>query len=247
MSGSIASPVLIIGARSDIGRALARRYAEAGCAVILAALGVARLEDDRADLINRYGGVVEIAECDVTDPDPDRFFAMLPERPGTVVMVAGLLGDQEESARDSAAASRVMAANYSGPALFLLAGARFLGGGRQGCIIGISSVAGDRGRGSNFVYGSAKAGLTAFLSGLRNRLSRTGIHVMTVKPGFVATSMTAGMKLPPLLTAKPDEVARAILKAHRARRNIVYVKPVWRLIMTIIAMIPEPIFKRLSL
>jgi len=140
-----------------------------------------------------------------------------------------------------------MATNYSGPALFLLAGARFLGGGRQGCIIGISSVAGDRGRGSNFVYGSAKAGLTAFLSGLRNRLSRTGIHVMTVKPGFVATSMTAGMKLPPLLTAKPDEVARAILKAHRARRNIVYVKPVWRLIMTIIAMIPEPIFKRLSL
>lgn len=247
MRGSIASPVLIIGARSDIGRALARRYAEAGCAIILAARDAARLEDDRADLVNRYGARVAALECDVTDPCPERFFALLPEPPGTVVMVAGLLGDQAESAGDSAAAARVMAANYAGPALFLLAGARFLERRGEGCIIGISSVAGDRGRASNFIYGSAKAGLTAFLSGLRGSLAARGVHVITVKPGFVATGMTAGMKLPPLLTAQPDEVARAILGAQRARRNILYVKPVWRLIMAIIRLVPEPVFKRLSL
>lgn len=246
MSNSIASPVLIIGAGSDIGRALARRYAEAGCSLILSGRNMAALEEERADLAIRYGCPVELAECDVTDPSPDRFFAALREAPGTIVMVAGLLGDQQRSARDSSAARLVMDTNYVGPALLLLAGAQAMAN-KEGCIIGISSVAGDRGRGSNFIYGAAKAGLTAFLSGLRNSLSRTGIHVMTVKPGFVATRMTAGMKLPPILTATSDEVARAILKAQRARKDILYVKPVWRLIMLIIRLVPERLFKKLTL
>jgi len=89
----------------------------------------------------------------------------------------------------------------------------------HGMIIGISSVAGDRGRASNYLYGSAKAGFSAFLSGLRNRLARKGVHVMTVKPGFVDTRMTAGMKLPGPLTASPDSVARAILDAAQARKT----------------------------
>jgi short-subunit dehydrogenase len=243
----IASPVLIIGARSDIGRALARRYASAGCAVILAARRAADLETDRADLEIRYGIRACIAECDVTDPDPSRFFATLAETPGTIVMVAGLLGDQTESAADSAIAAKVMTTNYTGPALFLLAGARLLEQGGHGCIIGISSVAGDRGRASNFIYGSAKAGLTAFLSGLRNSLAKKGINVMTVKPGFVATQMTADMKLPKWLTAQPDEVATAIVLAQQRGRDILFVKPVWRLVMLIITLIPEWMFKKFSL
>jgi len=109
-------------------------------------------------------------------------------------------------------------------------------------------VAGDRGRGSNYVYGSAKAGFSAFLSGLRNRLAKTGVHVLTVKPGFVRTRMTAGMKLPPLLTAEPAEVGAAIFAAAEARRaDVIYVRPVWRLVMAIIRAIPERVFKRLSL
>jgi short-subunit dehydrogenase len=114
-------------------------------------------------------------------------------------------------------------------------------------IIGISSVAGDRGRGSNFVYGSAKAGFTAFLSGLRNALARTGVKVVTVKPGFVDTEMTAGMDLPKALTAQPEEVARAVLRAHERGKDVIYVRPVWRLIMLIIRTIPERIFKKSNL
>jgi len=117
----------------------------------------------------------------------------------------------------------------------------------SGTLIGISSVAGDRGRATNYVYGSAKAGFTAFLSGLRNRLAKRGVHVMTVKPGFVATKMTEGMDLPDKLTADPDKLARSVLRAAKRRRNIIYVKPVWWLVMLIIRNIPEAIFKKLSI
>jgi Short-chain dehydrogenases of various substrate specificities len=136
-----------------------------------------------------------------------------------------------------------MRSNYEGPALLTgLIAERFAARG-SGTIIGISSVAGERGRASNYVYGSAKAGYTAFLSGLRNRLSKTGVHVMTVLPGFVRTRMTAGMDLPARLTAEPAAVAEAIFRAAGKQRDVIYVKPVWRLVMAIIRAIPEGIFK----
>jgi NAD(P)-dependent dehydrogenase (short-subunit alcohol dehydrogenase family) len=184
---------------------------------------------------------------DVIDGMPDAFFDRLGETPGTVVMVAGLLGDQQQSAVDDHAAALVMETNYAGPARYLLAAARRMSGVRGGCIIGISSVAGERGRGSNFIYGSAKAGLTAFLSGLRNAHARNGLHVLTVKPGFVATRMTAGMKLPPPLTASPEAVAAAILRAQERRRDVIYVLGRWRPVMAVIRALPERVFKRLSL
>jgi len=241
----IASPVLILGARSDIGRALARTYAAHGCAVILAGRG--DMEADRRDLELRTNAEVQAITFDVTDGKPDAFFDRLNAVPGTVIMVAGLLGDQQISAAEDAAAAIVLDTNYSGPARYLLAAARRMTGVTGACIIGISSVAGDRGRGSNFVYGSAKAGLTAFLSGMRNAHFRHGIHVLTVKPGFVATRMTEDIKLPPLLTAQPAEVAEAIIRAHESRQDVIYVRGRWRLIMLIIRAIPERLFKRLSL
>lgn len=242
-----ASPVLILGARSDIARALAHRYAAAGCDLILGARDHGRLGPDRDDLALRHRVEVETVEFDVLG-DPDAFFAELGVVPGTVVMVAGLLGDQDRSAADDAAARLVMDSNYAGPARFLLAAARAMtAAGTRGTIIGISSVAGDRGRGSNYVYGSAKAGFTAFLSGLRNSLARDGIHVMTVKPGFVATAMTEGMKLPPAITAQPDEVARDIVAAQGRTRDVIYTKWMWRPIMTAIGLVPERLFKKLSL
>jgi len=243
----ISGPVLILGARSDIGRALCRAYAQQGCDVILAARRAEELADDRADLENRYQVKAFTAEFDVTDADPDRFFAGLPVKPKTVIMVAGLLGDQAVSEADPAAADLVMRTNYNGPVLFLMAAARLLKQSRDGTIIGISSVAGDRGRASNYVYGSAKAGFTAALSGLRNGLSREDIAVLTVKPGFVATRMTEGMALPARLTAQPDAVAAQIVRAHKAGRHVIYTKPIWRLIMGVIRAIPEPIFRKLSL
>ena len=242
MSGA---PVLVLGARSDIGRAIARRYAEAGHALVLAARRAQTLEPDRADLMLRYGVVADLAEFDVMSAEPDRFFAGLAEAPGTVIMVAGDNGDQARAEEDDALAERVMQTNYLGPARFLLAAARLMEG-RGGCIIGISSVAGDRGRKANYIYGSAKAGLTAFLSGLRGRLHGK-VQVITVKPGFVATRMTAGMNLPARLTAQPGEVARAVFAAQAKGRDVIYVRPIWRLVMLVIGHIPERIFKRLSI
>jgi decaprenylphospho-beta-D-erythro-pentofuranosid-2-ulose 2-reductase len=247
MTNRFASPVVILGARSDIGRAIAHQYAASGCSIVLAARDSNRLAADQADLETRYRVAVRVAEFDLHKTEPDRFFQELGEAPGTVVMVAGLLGDQRSSESDDRAACLVMASNYAGPARFLLAAARCMEPVRRGCIIGISSVAGDRGRRSNYVYGSAKAGFTAFLSGLRARLAEKNIQVITVKPGFVATRMTAGMKLPRLLTTSPSAVAKAVLKAHSKRSNVVYVSRVWRLIMLIIRLLPESIFKRLSI
>lgn len=245
-AGTIASPVVIMGARSDIGRALARGYAARGADVVMAGRG--DLAADAQDLAVRSNGTkVRAMAFDVTDDNVDAFFAALGEPPGTVVMVAGLLGDQARSAASDTEATLVMATNYGGPARYLLAAARVMADVPGGCIIGISSVAGDRSRASNFVYGSAKAGFTAFLSGLRNAHARTGLHVMTVKPGFVATQMTKDMKLNPALTAQPDEVAAAIIKAHLAGRDVLYVRSIWRLIMTIIGAVPEALFKKLSL
>lgn len=118
---------------------------------------------------------------------------------------------------------------------------------RSGTIIGLSSVAGERGRQSNFIYGSAKAGFTAYLSGLRNYLHDKKVNVLSVIPGFMATKMTEGMPLNPKLTASPKQAANCIYKAYKNKKNVVYVLPIWWVIMMIIRNIPEFIFKRLKL
>ena len=118
---------------------------------------------------------------------------------------------------------------------------------RQGNMIVLSSVAGERGRQSNFIYGSAKAGLTAYLSGLRNYLHSKKVHVMTVKPGFMDTKMTEGLPLNPALTASPKQAADGIFRAYKLKKNTVYVLPIWRLIMCVIRNIPEFIFKKMKL
>ncbi len=241
--------LLIVGATSDIGRAIARRYGEAGSDLILAARAAERLAKDATDLKVRYPAIsVETLDLDILDIERhEQVLDGLGALPDTVISVVGLLGDHETSSADAGTARRVMETNYTAPALFLEAVARRMAVRGNGTIIGISSVAGDRGRGSNYTYGSAKAGFTAFLSGLRNRLAKSGVHVVTVKPGFVDTKMTEGMALPSALTAKPEEVAAAIYRADERRRNVIYVRPVWRMIMTIIRLIPEPVFKRLRL
>lgn len=118
---------------------------------------------------------------------------------------------------------------------------------RAGTMIVLSSVAGDRGRQSNFIYGSAKAGLTAYLSGLRNYMFEKKVHVLTVKPGFMDTKMTEGLPLNGKLTATPKQAAEGIYSAYKSRRNVVYILPVWKFIMLIVKNIPEFIFKKLKL
>lgn len=240
--------VLILGARSDIAKAVARTFATHGYAVQMAARNAASLANDQADLQLRFGITASIHDFDAlqTEGHP-RFVDSLPRLPDVAICAVGSMGQQSDSENDVAAAATVIRSNFEGPASIIAVLAnRFVERG-SGALVGISSVAGERGRATNYVYGSAKAGFTAFLSGLRNRLAKKGVRVITVLPGFVATRMTEGMRLPAALTAQPKEVADAILKAVERGGDVVYVRPVWRVIMTIIRGIPEPIFKRLKL
>jgi len=241
-------PVLVLGARSDIGLAVAHEFAALGHAIQLAARNVGTLAADRTDLELRYAVPVTLHEFDaLASQTHEGFVDGLPELPGIAVCAVGLMGQQEENERDLEAARRVMRSNYEGPASILAVLANRFEERGNGTLVGISSVAGERGRATNYVYGSAKAGLTAFLSGLRNRLAKRGVHVVTVLPGFVATRMTETMDLPARLTAQPEEVAVAIARAVEKKKDVVYVRPVWRLIMLIIRTIPERLFKRMKL
>ncbi|MFX0541887.1 SDR family oxidoreductase [Roseovarius sp. S4756] len=242
------APVLILGARSDIAKAVAHKFASLGHPLQLAARDAATLEADRADLALRYNVSVTLHEFDALRTEThDTFVGSLPELPMIAICAVGLLGEQETSEGDSASACRVVRSNYEGPASILASLANSFEQRRSGTLVGISSVAGERGRATNYVYGSAKAGFTAFLSGLRNRLARNGVHVVTVLPGFVSTRMTEGMDLPARLTAEPDEVAEAIAGAVQYKKNIIYVRPVWKLVMFIIRSIPERIFKGMKI
>jgi len=240
--------LLVLGGTSDIGRATALAFAEIGWALQLAGRDEKALGGEAADIATRTGVPATCHRFDVLDTASfPAFVDALSVLPDAVICVVGLLGDQARAQSDIGHAVTVMRSNYEGPALILgLLAERFMARG-SGIIIGISSVAGDRGRASNYVYGSAKAGFTAFLSGLRNRFTKAGIHVLTVKPGFVRTRMTEGLKLPSVLTSRPEEVAAAILGAVRNRHHVLYCGPAWRLVMSIICMIPESIFKKLSI
>ena len=239
--------VLVMGATSDVGRAIARVFARDGRTLQLAARNLAQLRQDAQDVRVRTGATVTEHRCDVLDEDGGvSLLDELDPLPGTAVCVVGLLGDQTESQRDGAAAERVMRTNYVGPALLMGALAERFEERGSGVLVGVSSVAGERGRAANYVYGSAKAGFTAFLSGLRSRLAGSGVHVVTVKPGFVRTRMTHGMDLPERLTATPEEVAAAVAAAIRRRRDVVYVRRVWRPIMLVLRAVPERVFKRMS-
>jgi short-subunit dehydrogenase len=160
----------------------------------------------------------------------------------------GFLGlGTEEGLYDNANTERIIDINYAKLVPVINYFAQKMESKRNGTIIALSSVAGDRGRQSNFIYGSAKAAFTAYLSGLRNYLFSKKVHVMTVKPGFMETKMTEGLPLNPKLTATPKQAADCIYKAYKNQKNVVYVLPIWGLIMLIIKHIPEFIFKKLKM
>lgn len=239
---------LIIGATSDIGRAIGRALAHDGWALQLAARDAARLVHEAADLALRGAGEVAQRRCDVLEEGAAAALAgTLEQLPDIAICVVGELGEQPAGERDSTAAERVMRTNYIGPALLLGALAERFEARGSGVLVALSSVAGERGRAANYLYGSAKAGLTAFLSGLRNRLHPSGVRVVTVIPGFVATRMTDGMALPSLLTATPEAVAKQVVGAIRRGKDVVYAGPLWRFVSAVLRALPEAAFKRLRL
>lgn len=240
--------LLVLGAKSDIGRAIAHKFAKNKFDIILAARDAIGLAGDAGDLEIRYGVKAGTLEFDATDTERhQRLFGDMDPEPFGVVCVVGCLGDQQKAEQDFTETKKIIDANYTGCVSILNIFANSFEKRKTGFIIGISSVAGDRGRQSNYIYGSAKAGFSAYLSGLRNRLSRSGVDVITVKPGFVNTKMTEGMDLPPLLTAQPEEVAADIYNAWKKGKDIIYTKWFWRYLMFIIRNIPERIFKKLKL
>lgn len=242
------SYILIIGAKSDIAKAVARKYAQQGYDLYLAARNSSELVDFANDIAIRSQIRVKIIELNILDYDSHAsFYQQISEKPLGVISAVGYLGDQIKSQVDFDEAKLIMDTNYSGVVSLLNIIANDFEQRRSGFIIAISSVAGDRGRKSNYSYGSAKAALTAYLSGLRNRLFDSQVHVMTVKPGFVATKMTEKMNLPEKLTAQPEHVAEQIYKAQHKNKDILYTKWIWYWIMLLIKAIPEWKFKRMSI
>lgn len=235
--------LLILGARSDIAAACAHEFAADGFDLILAARNSQNLVSSISDYEIRHQVKVYAAEFDAADTASHAaFYTELPTKPDVVLYAIGTLGDQKVSENEWPEAEKVIVSNYTGAVSILSVVANDFEARNAGSIIGISSVAGDRGRQSNYLYGSAKAGFTAFMAGLRHRLAGTNVNVLTVKPGFVDTKMTNGIALPKMLTAKPSKLAKAIIKAHKSGKYTLYYLPIWRQIMFAVRSVPEFIF-----
>lgn len=240
--------ILILGATSDISVAIAEKYASKGYGLILAARNLSELERIKKDINVKTTVEVEIEQFDALNFDSHSgFLKKLSVIPSTTACVFGYMGDHEGAINDWNMAHQIIDTNFTGAVSMLNLIANIYQEEKLGTIIGISSVAGDRGRQSNYLYGSAKAGFSAYLSGLRNRMNKYGVHVLTVKPGFVNTKMTEGLGLPGPITAEPKQVANDIYKAIKKGKNTLYTIWMWKYIMLIIKYIPEFIFKKLSL
>ena len=236
---------LILGARSDIGMATAHRFARAGYDIQLAARNSDSLSANKSDIELRYKVIVTLHEFDALNiSSHEAFVCSLPELPTVVICAIGYMGDQSRSELNIEEAALVMRSNYEGPASILAVLANSFEERGSGVLVGISSVAGVRGRATNYVYGSAKAGFTEFLSGLRNRLFRRGVHVVTVLPGYVNTKMISGFNVNKKLVSEASAAAEAIFYSVKNQENIKYVGSIWRLITCILALIPESIFKK---
>lgn len=243
--------ILVLGANSAIARACARRFVGAGHALFLVGRDPSKLAATLADLeVRRGGGPVHGRAADLTETAGHA--ALIAEARAalggldTVLVAHGELGVQAEAERSDAAARAIFETNLLSPVALLTRLANDFAAEGRGCLAVITSVAGDRGRGSNYVYGAAKGGLSIFLGGLRNRLAASGVSVVDLKLGIVETPMTAGRRKG-LLWATPDQVARRIVLAVERGEDIVYAPWFWRWIMLVIRSVPERIFKRLRL
>ena len=236
--------VLILGAKSDIGIAIARKFALEGYDIQLAGRNLEEVESIKKDLQTRFD--VNIKAYDFDTINYSRyldFINKLKNLPDVVICTIGNMPPQKFCEENLDLRTNVFRANFEGPANILSEIANLFEKRSYGTIVGISSVAGERGRASNYMYGSAKAGFTAFLSGLRNRLYKSNVNVITVLPGPVFTKMTKGLPLPKLLTNTKENVADDIFEAVINKKDIVYTSKIWKLLIFIIKLIPEGIFK----
>lgn len=242
--------ILIVGATSAIAISTARLLAEQQCHLFLLARNEERLQNVADDLKVRGATQVSTATLDINDLEKhtvviDNATATL----GSIdllLIAHGTLPDQAACESDATVFSQEFETNATSTIHFLNIIARQFEQQKKGAIAVITSVAGDRGRQSNYVYGAAKAAVSTYLSGLRNRLYKHEVQVLDIKPGFVDTPMTAEFPKGPLW-AQPEDIAQGILKGVEKKKDLVYLPFFWRYIMLIIRSIPEFVFKRLSL
>ncbi len=241
--------ILVLGATSGIAEATCRIWAAQGHSLFLVARNPEKLAAVAADLRVRGASYVDtaVADLDDTDQHPALLAHAINSLTGMDIayLAHGVLGDQSQAEQDFNTAAHILHTNFMAPVSLLTWLANFCVQRHSGTLAVLSSVAGDRGRKSNYVYGSSKAGLSAFLGGLRNRVDREGVTVLTIKPGPVKTAMTASMDQKKM--ADVDQVAQTIVKAIAAKKDTLYVPFLWQPIMCIIRHIPERIFKKLNL
>jgi decaprenylphospho-beta-D-erythro-pentofuranosid-2-ulose 2-reductase len=244
------SKVLIVGATSAIAHETARLFAKEGARLFLVGRNAAKLETVAADLTVRGAKQVEtmVLDANQLDRHQELFDRAVESLDGldTVLIAHGTLTDQAKAEQSVEETLSEINTNFLSAVSLSTITANYFEKQKRGCLAVISSVAGDRGRQSNYVYGAAKGGLNAFLSGLRNRLFKSGVTVLTIQPGFVATPMTAHLKQG-LLFASAEKVGADIYRAIQKKRDVLYTPFFWRYIMFIIKNVPEPVFKRLKL
>lgn len=243
--------ILIIGATSAIAEATARLYAEEGANLYLMARNEDRLTTIAADLKIRGSVSVGTAHFEANDHEThqallERAYVVLGSF-DTVLIAQGTIGDQKASQACVEKAMRELQTNAMSTIALLTRLANMMETQQRGTLAVISSVAGDRGRPSNYVYGTAKAAVTTFCEGLRARLFKSGVHVLTIKPGMVDTPMTAGMELPGIMLAKPEDVAKDIVKAIKKGKDVLYTPWYWKYVMTGIIHLPKGVYKQLNL
>jgi short-subunit dehydrogenase len=240
--------MMIVGTTSAIAQSAALAFGRKGWDIQLAGRDVERVAKIAGNLSMSLRRPVEYFRFDALDVENRQsFWTALQKAPDALLCAVGVLGDMKAARDDMRQAEEITIVNYSGLLPLLSQAAATFEARRSGLIIGISSVAGDRGRASNYTYGAAKAALTTYLSGLRQRLEQHGVLVITVKPGYVRTAMTQNIQLPAIITGNPDQVATDIVSAVEKKQSIIYTLWYWHLIMFIIKVIPEFIFKKLNL
>ncbi len=242
--------IVIIGATSSIAHHTALLFAKEGASFVLAGRNQKRLDTCAQDLQSRGAASVSTVIMDSANPkDCEQLFHQSITALGEIDLLYiahGSLTDQDRANTDTQYALDEFVVNFNSAVGYALTFARYFEQKKSGSIAVLSSVAGDRGRGSNYIYGAAKGGLGIFLQGLRNRLAKSGVSVLTIKPGFVDTPMTADVPKNQLF-AKPEAIAKSIYSAIKNGKDVVYLPWFWRWIMLIVRLVPERIFKKLSL
>lgn len=242
--------IMIFGAASAIAQETAKLFARDGEHLFLVDMNIGRLEAVRDDILARFKTKIDIYEMNALDFDKHQeLFDKAIQTMGAldyVLIAHGTLPDQAKTQVSQEMIIREFNINCVSVISLASIAANYFEKKKEGCIAVISSVAGDRGRQSNYIYGSAKGGVTTFMQGLRNRMAHSGVSVVTIKPGMVDTPMTAHLPKSPLF-AKPGDVGKGIYKAMLSGKAVAYLPGYWRLIMTLIKMIPEGIFKKMKL